>query len=98
VAAPGCQDETALYEFTAGAKPGTVHWAADKIVNGQRVRMGESDLTYDKSESCWKVDFQWPQVHIVWRLTVEGSRLSGTGRTLPGNATVRRVELRREHE
>src|SRR6185295_16812892 len=41
VAAPACHDEVVVYEFTAGAKAGTVHWKADKIVDGQRQPMGE---------------------------------------------------------
>lgn len=36
VALPGCHDEVVAYEFTAGVQSGTVHWKADKIVNGQR--------------------------------------------------------------
>jgi hypothetical protein len=28
-AAPACTDEIAVYEFSAGAKPGAVHWQAD---------------------------------------------------------------------
>ena len=96
VAAPACQDENVVYEFTAGPKPGMVHWAADKIVNGQRERMGEFDVTYDTAEACWKAEFSSPRVKSVWRLTVDGARMSGTGRLLPGNETIRTLELRKE--
>lgn len=96
IAAPACNDETVVYELTAGPKSGVVHWAADKIVNGQRQRMGEMDLAYDKEEACWKAEFTSPRFRTVWRLVVSGTQLSGTARLLPGNATIRKVNLRKE--
>jgi hypothetical protein len=51
VAAPACHDEVVVYEFTAGAKSGTVHWKADKVVDGHREPMGELDLAYDTGDS-----------------------------------------------
>jgi len=97
-AAPACNDETVVYEFTAGPKPGVVHWAADKVVNGKREPMGESDLAYDAADACWKVEITTPRVKIVWRLSVSGAHLTGTGRLLPGNETVRKVDLTRSGE
>ena len=60
VAAPACNDETVVYEFTPGPKPGEVHWAADKVVDGKRVPMGEFDLAYDKPSACWRSEFKSP--------------------------------------
>ena len=96
VAAPACQDESVVYEFTAGSRSGTVRWVADKVVNGQRERMGELDLAYDTTEACWKGEFVSPRLKSVWRLFVDGRRLSGSARLLPGNETIRKIELRRE--
>lgn len=96
VAAPACRDETVVYEFTAGSKPGTVHWIADKVVNGQRESMGELELTFDRAEACWKAEFSSPRARVVWRLVVDGSRLSGTGKELPGNVTIRKIDARRD--
>ena len=96
VAAPACQDEIIVYEFTAGSQPGTVHWVADKVVNGKRQSMGELDLVYDKTEKCWKVEFTSPQVKVVWRLSVDDRQLSGTARLVPGNETVRKVDARKQ--
>jgi hypothetical protein len=97
VAAPACQDETIVYEFKAGAQPGTVRWAADKVVNGKRESMGDPlDLTYDTTEKCWKVEVTSPRVKIVWRLAVDGRHLTGTARLLPGNETVRKVDARKQ--
>jgi hypothetical protein len=96
IAAPACRDEVVVYEFTAGAKAGTVHWKADKIVDGQRAPMGEMDMTYDKGEACWKAEFQSPRVRSVWRLIVDGAHMTGTARLLPGNQTIRKVDVRKE--
>ncbi len=95
IAAPACNDETVVYEFSPGPKPGTVHWKADKIVNGQREPMGESDLTYDTPEACWKTQITGPRVTSVWRLSVNGTHLVGTARLLPGNETIRKMDLRK---
>ena len=95
-AAPACHDETVVYEFTAGAQRDAVHWVADKVVAGHRERMGEMELEYDKAEGCWKAFFTSPRIKSVWRLTVEGSRMTGTARLLPGNETIRKLGLQRE--
>jgi hypothetical protein len=85
-----------VYEFTAGAKPGTVHWKADKVVDGQRELMGEMDLVYDTGEGCWAAEFISPRVRIAWCLVVDGAHLTGTGRLLPGKQTVRRIDARKD--
>jgi hypothetical protein len=96
VAAPACRDEVVVYELTAGAKPGTVHWQADKIVDGERGTMGESELAYDAVKKCWAAELRTPRVHIVWCLVVDGTHLTGTARLLPGKETVRKVDLRKD--
>ena len=96
VAAPACNDETVVYEFTTGPKPGIVHWKADKIVNNQREAMGEFDLAYDTAEACWKAEYDGPRVKSVWRLTVDGNHLTGTAKLLPGNQTIRKLDLRKD--
>jgi hypothetical protein len=95
VAAPACKDETVVYEFTAGPKPGTVRWMADKVVNGHRAKMGELELEFDQAEGCWKAGFASPRVR-VWRLVVEGERISGTARRLPGNEIIRSIDVRKD--
>lgn len=95
-AASACRDEVVVYEFTAGAKPGTVHWKANKVVDGQRELMGEIDLVYDAGESCWAAEFRSPRVRVVWCLVVDGAHLTGTGRLLPGNQTVRSIDARKD--
>jgi len=96
VAAPACRDETVVYELTPGAEAGTVHWVADKIVNGRREPMGELELAFDEAEACWKAEFRSPRVQVIWCLVVDGTRLSGTARLLPADRIVRTVELRKD--
>lgn len=95
-AAPACKDEVVVYDFAAGAKPGTVHWKADKVVNGQREPMGAMDLTYDDAGKCWAAEFNSPRVRSVWCLTVKGAHLTGTATLLPGRETVRKVDARKD--
>ena len=96
VAAPACHDEAVVYEFTKGTQAGTVHWKADKLVDGQRATMGEMDLVYDAGEACWRAEFSSPQVHSVWCLVVEGAHITGTGRLLPGKQTIRKIDVRKD--
>jgi hypothetical protein len=96
VAAPACRDEVVVYEFATGAKPGTVHWKADKMVDGQRQPMGEMDLAYDTGDACWRAEFTSPRVQSVWCLVVEGSRMTGTGRLLPGKQVIRKIDVRKD--
>lgn len=95
VAAPACNDEIVVYEFTQGAKPGLVHWVADKVVNGKREPMGEMDLAYDETEKCWKAEFSSPRVKSVWRVSVDGNRMTGSARLVPGNETIRKIDARK---
>ena len=94
-AAPACNDEVVVYEFTKGVKPGTVHWAADKVVNGKREPMGEMELAYDDTEKCWKAEFSSPRVKSIWRLSLEGNRMTGSARLLPGGETIRKIDARK---
>ena len=96
VAAPACNDESVVYEFTAGQEPGTVHWTADKVVNKRRERMGEFDLQYDAVERVWKAQFSSPRVTSVWRLSVKGTHLTGTLHLLPGNEMIRSIDARKQ--
>ena len=96
VAAPACRDETIVYDFTPGAKSGTVTWKADKVVDGKRVPMGEMELTYDAREKCWAAEFKSARVHSRWCLVVDGTHLTGTGRLLPGKQMIRKIDARKD--
>ena len=96
VAAAACRDEVVVYEFTAGAKPGAVHLKADKIVEGQRLPMGEMDLEYSTSDACWRAEFTSPRLHSAWCFVVDGSHMTGTGTLLPGKQKIRKIDVRKD--
>jgi hypothetical protein len=96
VAAPGCNNEVVIYEFSPGSQPEIVHWTADKVVDGKRLPMGEFDLTYDRNEACWRAEFKSPRVHMMWRVVVEGADLKGTASLLPGKEIVRKIEAHKD--
>jgi hypothetical protein len=94
--APACKDETVVYDVRRSDKPGTATLKADKIVDGQRVPMGELDFTYDAKDACWRSEFSTPRVHGIWCLKIDGKAMTGGLRALPENAQVRKVELKRD--
>jgi hypothetical protein len=96
VATPACRDEVVVYEFTAGAKPGAVHLKADKVVEGQRLPMGEMDLEYSSGDACWRAEFTSPRLHSAWCFVVDGSHMTGTGTLLPGKQKIRKIEVRKD--
>ena len=96
VAVPGCHDEVVVYEFTDGAKPGMVHWKAYKIVKGEQLLMGEMDLAWDADEACWIAEYTSPRATTRWSLSVDGPRMTGDARLLPGREIFRRIEAHRD--
>src|SRR5262245_4971334 len=94
--APACKDETVVYEVRSSEKPATAILKADKIVDDQRVPMGELEFVYDAKEACWRSEFRTARVHAVWCLTVVGRTMTGHLRDIPSNADVREVQLKRE--
>ncbi|HMD36494.1 MAG TPA: hypothetical protein VKH42_16065 [Vicinamibacterales bacterium] len=95
-AAPACADEVVVYEFKPGSEAGAVRWLADKIVDGKRESMGEVELRWDGAESVWKAEFSSPRVKSVWKLSVDGPHLTGRAQLLPGNETIRRIDVKKE--
>jgi hypothetical protein len=95
VAAPACHDETVVYDVRRGDKPGHAILAADRIVDGRRVPMGELEFAWDAAMACWRSDFGSPTVTSRWCFATEGAALKGTARLVPGNQVIRRVEAQR---
>jgi hypothetical protein len=95
VAAPGCNDETLVYEMTAGSTTGVVHQKGYKVVNGQNDLMGEMDFTYSDTDKCWASDFKSPRTTIRWCLSVVNGVMSGSAWQLPGKQQIRKVDAKR---
>jgi len=93
---PACKDEVVVYEFRekSGA-PDVVSLQADKIVDGQRVTMGEFDVVWDAGEGAWLGEFRNQSVHILWKYVVHGTSMDGTLVDLPEKNLIRRVSVKR---
>ena len=96
VAAPACKDEVVIYDVTPGAKAGDVHWKADKVVNGERLNMGEMEFAYDRGDACWRSVFTGPRGQSVWCFSVDGRTMTGRAWLLPGKEKIRKVEARKD--
>ena len=90
--APACHDETIVYEVRRAEKPDAVILAADKIVDGKRVPMGELEFVYSEPDGCWRGEFTTPRAHGVWCFIVEGRNLRGSLLHMPEKAEVRKVQ------
>jgi hypothetical protein len=96
VAAPACRDEVVIYDVQPSGKAGVATLKADKVVDKERVPMGELEFKYDKGEGCWRSEFETPRAHGVWCLVVKGKQMTGTLRLLPAGSITRRVQLRHD--
>src|SRR5436189_1004288 len=96
VAAPACGDETVLYHFGPGTKPGVIRCQADRIVDGKPVDMGEQEFSWDAAESVWKAEYSSPRGKTIWRMKIDGTHISGTAEMLPGNKIFRKVDLKKQ--
>ena len=94
--APACNDEVVVYEVRRGEKSATAVLKADKIVDGQRVPMGELEFIYASKEACWRSEFRTPRVHAAWCLDVAGHTMTGSLRDIPTGAEIRTVHATRE--
>jgi hypothetical protein len=94
--APACKDEVVVYEVARTDAPGTAHIKAYKIVNGEKLLMGELDYTYDETNACWAGEFRNDHVHIVHRLKIDGTSMSGTLSDVETGTKVREMALKRD--
>ena len=94
--APACSDETVVYEVRRSDAPKAALLKADKVVNGQRVPMGDLEFVYSEKEGCWRSEFSTPRAHGIWCLVIEGRNMTGSLRVLPENADVRKVQAKRD--
>ena len=96
-AAPACKDEQVVYEIHANpGKANTVTTKADKVVDGKRLPMGDLEFTGDAKDGSWTSELATPRVHALWRIRVDGAKLTGTLTSIPSNAVVRKIDLRKE--
>ena len=90
---PACKDEEVIYDVTA-VRGDTVTLRADKVVNGKREFMSESQFVRG-ADGSWVAELETPRYHLRAVITVEGDVMTGRVTTLPDQAQVRRMALRR---
>jgi len=88
-----CGDEQNVYVLKPSPSAGRVFVVAYKIVNGQRVEMGESDYRYDEQTHRLTWEFTAGSTHGVWEFLVTGTTMQGTLTILPDKVVVRRASL-----
>lgn len=94
---PNCHDEEVIFDAVARGSTGdTVTVRADKIVQGHREFMGESNYVRG-SDGLWVAEFRNERVHLRLTLRVSGSQLIGRIIDVPSGRTVRNQTLRRLH-
>jgi hypothetical protein len=94
--APACKDEVVVYDIRRSEKPATAILNADKVVDGQRMPMGELEFVYDAKEGCWRSEIRTERVHAMWSLRVAGNTMTGHLRDILANADTREVKLTRD--
>jgi len=88
-----CVDEQNVYVLKPSPSAGRVFVVAYKIINGQRVEMGESDYRYDEQTHRLTWEFTVGRTHGVWEFLVTGTTMQGTLTILPDKTVVRRASL-----
>lgn len=94
---PSCHDEEVIFDAVARDSGGdTVTVRADKIVQGHREFMGESNYVRG-SDGLWVAEFRNERVHTRLTLRLSGSKLIGHIIDIPTGRTVRDQALTRVH-
>lgn len=92
---PNCHDEEVIFDAVARDSAGdTVTVRADKIVQGHREFMGESNYVRG-SDGLWVAEFRNERVHLRLTLRLSGSKLIGHIIDVPTGRTVRDQALTR---
>lgn len=69
---------------------------ADKVVGGERQRMGEMDFVYRQATGRWESEFQNARYHGLWSFEVRGRTIAGELVDLPSGGRVRAVRVERD--
>jgi hypothetical protein len=94
--APACKDEQVIYTFVPAAETaGAVRLEADKVVEGERQRMGEMELVFREASGRWESEIETARYHSLWSFEVEGRTLHGELVDLPSGGRVRAIRVER---
>jgi hypothetical protein len=88
---PACTNEKVIYVIETLTSSGHLTGHGDKIVNGQRIVMGEFDMLYDSRTST----ITWDIPSGLWKYSVKGDKIDGR-LTLKSGEVVRHVTLTKD--
>jgi hypothetical protein len=88
---PACTNEKVIYVIETLTSSGHVTGHADKIVNGERIVMGEFNMLFDAKTST----ITWEIPRGLWKYSVKGNQIDGT-LTLKSGEVVRHVTLTKD--
>ena len=89
---PACRDETVVYHFT-NVSDEKVHVAADKIVDGKPVNMGDFEMVRSGSRLTYEATNRAGR--FLWDFNVDGDHITGALKLLPGGDVVRKIDVRK---
>jgi hypothetical protein len=93
---PGCNNEEVIYEVRAHSNTrDTVTMRADKVVNGAREFMGESDFAR-QADGSWVSNLKTPRFVLRVTLHVTGNRMTGDLIDADANRQIRKMALDRK--
>src|SRR5689334_15957847 len=93
---PSCHDEKVVYHLSVDPSDSTkVKIAADKIIDGKPVPMGEVYLKYDPAKQTLTGDLENSGYRGVWEFTVKTNIIEGGLHILPDRATGRKIRVQK---
>ena len=94
---PACKDEHVVYTIKLTPnKTDTITMTMDKIVDGKREFMGESEFAYDQKKQTLLSEFKNSRVHLTIEFVVKGETLEGIVASLPERTIVRNIKVNKD--
>ncbi|HYX28817.1 MAG TPA: hypothetical protein VE863_09630 [Pyrinomonadaceae bacterium] len=93
---PSCHDEKVVYHISVDPADSTrVKIAADKIVDGKPVPMGDVYLKYDTAKQTLTGKLETARFQGVWEFSVRGNVIQGSLSILPDKAMGRKIRVQK---
>ena len=94
---PSCHDEKVVYHISIDPSDATkIKVAADKIVDGKPVPMGDVYLKYDPAKQTLTGKLETARYQGVWEFVVKENVIEGSLSILPDKATGRKIRVKRD--
>ena len=94
---PSCHDEKVVYHISVDPHDSTkIKIAADKIIEGKPVPMGDVYLKYDAGKQTLTGKLETQRFQGVWEFFVKGNVIEGSLTILPDKATGRKIRVQKD--